>query len=144
MPRLLFGPYNCQYMAGLIVQKYGGTSVGSVERIKNVARRVARWRADGNGLDDIPVSTNAVLLNGATFGPGVEGQAFVLDGVNDSVPHARQLVKLLRNGEPVKTRADIEKMMQDPRYWNPARRDPAFIKEVQDWFEKNTPKRGRQ
>jgi hypothetical protein len=48
------------------------------------------------------------------------------------------------NGEPVKTRADIEKMMQDPRYWNPARRDPAFIKEVQDWFEKNTPKRGRQ
>ncbi len=32
----------------LIVQKYGGTSVGSPERIKNVARRVARWRADGH------------------------------------------------------------------------------------------------
>jgi aspartate kinase len=30
---------------GCIVQKYGGTSVGSVERIKNVARRVAtKWR----------------------------------------------------------------------------------------------------
>src|SRR5471032_679117 len=29
---------------GLIVQKYGGTSVGSPERIKNVARRVARWQ----------------------------------------------------------------------------------------------------
>ena len=27
----------------LIVQKYGGTSAGSAERIKNVAKRVARW-----------------------------------------------------------------------------------------------------
>ncbi len=34
----------------LIVQKYGGTSVGSPERIKNVARRVARWRADGHQI----------------------------------------------------------------------------------------------
>ena len=29
----------------LIVQKYGGTSVGTPERIKNVARRVAKWKA---------------------------------------------------------------------------------------------------
>ena len=34
----------------LIVQKYGGTSVGSAERIKNVARRVAKWKAQGHGL----------------------------------------------------------------------------------------------
>jgi aspartate kinase len=34
----------------LIVQKYGGTSVGSPERIKNVARRVARWQARGHQL----------------------------------------------------------------------------------------------
>jgi len=34
----------------LIVQKYGGTSVGSVERIKNVARRVAKWKARGHDL----------------------------------------------------------------------------------------------
>ncbi|MHB8666435.1 MAG: hypothetical protein ACYC7B_02820, partial [Burkholderiales bacterium] len=32
----------------LIVQKYGGTSVGSIERIKNVAKRVARWKAQGH------------------------------------------------------------------------------------------------
>lgn len=31
-----------------IVQKYGGTSVGDVERIKNVARRIAATRAAGN------------------------------------------------------------------------------------------------
>jgi len=34
----------------LIVQKYGGTSVGSPERIKNVARRIARWKAKGHQL----------------------------------------------------------------------------------------------
>jgi aspartate kinase len=34
----------------LIVQKYGGTSVGSPERIKNVARRVAKWKAAGNDV----------------------------------------------------------------------------------------------
>ena len=34
----------------LIVQKYGGTSVGSPERIKNVARRIARWKARGHQL----------------------------------------------------------------------------------------------
>ena len=32
----------------LIVQKYGGTSVGNTERIKNVAARLARARAAGN------------------------------------------------------------------------------------------------
>jgi aspartate kinase len=34
----------------LIVQKYGGTSVGSTERIKNVARRVAKWKGAGHDL----------------------------------------------------------------------------------------------
>ena len=32
----------------LIVQKYGGTSVGNTERIRNVARRVARFKAEGH------------------------------------------------------------------------------------------------
>lgn len=32
----------------LIVQKYGGTSVGSPERIKNVAKRVAKYHAQGH------------------------------------------------------------------------------------------------
>jgi aspartate kinase len=32
----------------LIVQKYGGTSMGTPERIKNVARRIAKWKAQGH------------------------------------------------------------------------------------------------
>ena len=34
----------------LIVQKYGGTSVGSPERIKNVARRIAKFQSKGHRL----------------------------------------------------------------------------------------------
>ena len=34
----------------LIVQKYGGTSMGSPERIRSVAKRVARWKAKGHKL----------------------------------------------------------------------------------------------
>ena len=32
----------------LIVQKYGGTSVGSPERIKNVAKRVKKFKEQGH------------------------------------------------------------------------------------------------
>ncbi len=38
----------------LIVQKFGGTSVGSVERIRNVARRVAKWRTAGHDVVVVP------------------------------------------------------------------------------------------
>ena len=38
----------------LIVHKYGGTSMGSVERIRNVARRVAKWVAAGHQLVGVP------------------------------------------------------------------------------------------
>ena len=34
----------------LIVQKYGGTSVGDVDRIKNVAKRIQATRAEGHSL----------------------------------------------------------------------------------------------
>ena len=44
-----FGSSDFLKMA-LIVQKYGGTSVGSSERIKNVARRVASWHRKGHQL----------------------------------------------------------------------------------------------
>ena len=34
----------------LVVQKYGGTSVGTIDRIRNVARRVAKTYDDGNDV----------------------------------------------------------------------------------------------
>ena len=38
----------------LIVQKFGGTSVGSTDRIKNVAKRIARWKAQGHDIVVVP------------------------------------------------------------------------------------------
>ncbi|AGF48884.1 aspartate kinase [Candidatus Kinetoplastidibacterium galati] len=38
----------------LFVHKYGGTSMGSVERIKNVARRIAKWHAAGHKIVVVP------------------------------------------------------------------------------------------
>ena len=45
----------------LIVQKFGGTSVGSVERIRNVARRVAKWKAAGHDLVVVPSAITAAI-----------------------------------------------------------------------------------
>ena len=38
----------------LIVHKYGGTSMGSSERIRNVARRVAKWARAGHQMVVVP------------------------------------------------------------------------------------------
>ncbi len=38
----------------LIVHKYGGTSMGSVERIKNVAKRIAKWHQAGHKMVVVP------------------------------------------------------------------------------------------
>src|SRR5436853_1754459 len=47
----------------LIVQKYGGTSVGSTERIKNVAARVARHRANGEQIVVVVSAMSGVTDN---------------------------------------------------------------------------------
>ena len=41
-------------LMSLIVHKYGGTSMGSVERIRNVAQRVAKWHRAGHQLVVVP------------------------------------------------------------------------------------------
>ncbi len=38
----------------LVVHKYGGTSMGSIDRIKNVARRVAKWHNAGHQVVVVP------------------------------------------------------------------------------------------
>ncbi|TDK68276.1 aspartate kinase [Sapientia aquatica] len=49
----------------LIVHKYGGTSMGSTERIKNVAKRVAKWHDAGHQIVVVPSAmsgeTNRIL-----------------------------------------------------------------------------------
>ena len=74
----------------LIVQKYGGTSVGSPERIKNVARRVAQWQERGHQL---------VVVVSAMAGETNRLIALAKDVQNN--PDPRELDVMLSTGEQV-------------------------------------------
>src|SRR5215213_8214405 len=72
----------------LIVQKYGGTSVGNSERIKNVATRVAKYRAQG---DQIVVVVSA--MSGVTDGLIKLAKEIM------ALPSEREMDMLLATGE---------------------------------------------
>ena len=74
----------------LIVQKYGGTSVGNVERIKNVANRVVRTVEQGNKV--------VVVVS------AMSGETDKLIGLANQIslsPSERELDMLLSSGERV-------------------------------------------
>jgi aspartate kinase len=74
----------------LIVQKYGGTSVGSIERIENVAEKVIGWRERGH---------HVVVVVSA-----MSGETDRLLGLAKSMtprPNPRELDVLLATGEQV-------------------------------------------
>ena len=75
----------------LIVQKYGGTSVGDVERIQGVARRVARYKEAGH---DVVVVVSA--MSGETNRLMAIGQQ-----IGGDKPLPRELDVLLSSGEQV-------------------------------------------
>lgn len=72
----------------LIVQKYGGTSVGDIERIKNVARKVKARVEEGNQL--------VVVLSAMA---GVTNSLIALAGEISKDPDPRELDVLLTTGE---------------------------------------------
>jgi aspartate kinase len=57
----------------LIVHKYGGTSMGSTERIRNVAKRVAKWARAGHQMVVVPSAmsgeTNRLLALAKELSP---------------------------------------------------------------------------
>lgn len=74
----------------LIVQKYGGTSVGSVERIQNVAKRVAKWRNAGH---DVVVVVSAMS--------GETNRLIDLAKAIQPQPNPRELDVICSTGEQV-------------------------------------------
>jgi len=74
----------------LIVQKYGGTSVGDLERIANVARKVAGYKDRGN---DLVVVVSAMA--------GETDRLISLAKKVTSTPNERELDLLLSTGEQV-------------------------------------------
>ena len=74
----------------LIVQKYGGTSVGTIERIKNVAKRVERFRDEGH---DVVVVVSAMS--------GETNRLLALASDISDKPSPRELDVLVTTGEQV-------------------------------------------
>lgn len=72
----------------LIVQKYGGTSVGDIERIRNVARRIIKTYEKGN---DVVVVLSAMS--------GVTDSLINLAHQASRVPDKRELDVLMATGE---------------------------------------------
>src|SRR5262245_35720730 len=72
----------------LIVQKYGGTSVGNTDRIKNVASRIAEYHAQG---DKIVVVVSAMS--------GVTDNLIKLAKEIMPLPTEREMDMLLATGE---------------------------------------------
>ncbi len=64
----------------LIVHKYGGTSMGSTERIRNVAKRVAKWARAGHQMVVVPSAmsgeTNRLLGLAKELSPAKPGDAY--------------------------------------------------------------------
>lgn len=75
---------------GLIVQKYGGTSVGSVERIQTVARRV---------IDTVKAGHSLVVVVSA-MGKTTDGLVKLAHEITDN-PSRREMDMLLSTGEQV-------------------------------------------
>ncbi|QDQ25211.1 aspartate kinase [Chitinimonas arctica] len=74
----------------LIVQKYGGTSMGSPERIKNVARRIAKYRAQGH---EVVVVVSAMS--------GETNRLIALAREIQAEPDPRELDVIISTGEQV-------------------------------------------
>ena len=74
----------------LIVQKFGGTSVGNIERIKNVAWRVAKWQAAGHRVVVVPSAM-----------AGETNRLLALAGKLQEHPDPRELDVVAATGEQV-------------------------------------------
>ncbi|HET8871252.1 MAG TPA: aspartate kinase [Aquabacterium sp.] len=74
----------------LIVHKYGGTSMGSTERIRNVAKRVAKWVRAGHQLVVVPSAMS-----------GETNRLLGLAKELSANPSARELDMIAATGEQV-------------------------------------------
>lgn len=72
----------------LIVHKYGGTSMGSTERIRNVAKRVAKWHAAGHQVVVVPSAMS-----------GETNRLLGLAREISSMPDGRELDMIASTGE---------------------------------------------
>jgi aspartate kinase len=94
----------------LIVQKFGGTSVGSAERIRNVARRVAKWKRAGHEVVVVPSAmageTNRLLALAAELQAQPDSrEADVVAATGEQVTAGLVAMALMENGVPARSYA---------------------------------------
>jgi hypothetical protein len=84
----------------------------------------------------------------ATFSDPAEREALALVATTAAGVKVIEKLAQLAKGQPLtqvdpvipaggaarKTRQEIDRMMQDPKYWNPRQRDEGWVKEVTEWF----------
>src|SRR2546428_10542702 len=92
----------------LVVQKFGGTSVADVERIRNVAGRIARTRAAGHRVvvvvSAMAGETNRLLaLAKATARTPDERESDALVATREEVTAAVTALSLQEAGVPART-----------------------------------------
>lgn len=93
----------------LIVHKYGGTSMGSPERIRNVAKRVAKWARAGHQMVVVPSAmsgeTNRLLglakeLQPAKVDDAVQRELDMLASTGEQVSVGLLALALQAEGQP--------------------------------------------
>ncbi|MGK0399608.1 MAG: aspartate kinase [Gammaproteobacteria bacterium] len=92
----------------LLVQKYGGTSVGSIERIEAVAEKVIAYKEQGNDmvvvLSAMSGETNRLLALASEITPKPKGRELdVLLTTGEQVTIALLAMALVKRGYPAKS-----------------------------------------
>ena len=116
----------------LIVQKYGGTSVGDVERIQNVARKVAKFRDQGHDVvvvvSAMSGETNRLIGLARDIDEKAAGREFdVLVSTGEQVTIALLSMALNKMGYPARSYTGAQVHILTDNAYNKAR-----IREIDD------------
>ncbi|MGB3070676.1 MAG: aspartate kinase [Ottowia sp.] len=123
----------------LIVHKYGGTSMGSTERIRNVAKRVAKWARAGHQMVVVPSAmsgeTNRLLGLAKELAPGKHTAAYrreldMLASTGEQASSALLAIALQAEGMPSVSYAGWQVPIKTDNAYTKARIDSIDDKRV--------------
>ena len=116
----------------LIVHKYGGTSMGSTERIAQVAKRVAKWARAGHQMVVVPSAmsgeTNRLLGLAKELAPGKPGADYyreqdMLAATGEQASSALLAIALQAEGQPAVSYAGWQVPIKTSNAYTKARID---------------------
>jgi len=110
----------------LIVQKYGGTSVGTTERIEAVAERVKRWHDEGHDLvvvlSAMSGETNRLIGLAKAISPEPEPRELdMMVSTGEQVTIALLAMALMKRGVPARSYTGAQVAIKTDNSFNKAR-----------------------